>query len=68
MYYIIAGLVFSIRTMNPPGRFLKQNESGNYSEVGDVKARQMVGDKFRNFQRISKVSGSKSSRNKPFLL
>ena len=46
---IAGGIVQTIRTMNPPGRFLKQQDKGkdNWVEIGDEKARKKAGQAMR---------------------
>ena len=50
-----AKVVATVRTLNPPGRFLLKNEAtGFWEEVGDLKARKKVSQAFRDFQYAAK--------------
>lgn len=40
-------IVQTIRRMNPPGRFLKEDKKGNWLEIGDEKAKKKAGQAMR---------------------
>mmetsp|Transcript_19784 Transcript_19784/g.30537 ORF Transcript_19784/g.30537 Transcript_19784/m.30537 type:complete len:583 (+) Transcript_19784:227-1975(+) len=45
--HIAAGIVDSIRAMDPPGRFLKEDPDGTWWDIGDFKAIKKVGQALR---------------------
>ena len=45
--HIAAQIVYMIRSMNPPGRFLKEDPDGSWWDIGDQKAIKKVGQAMR---------------------
>lgn len=45
--HIAAQIVYMIRAMNPPGRFLKEDPDGSWWDIGDQKAIKKVGQALR---------------------
>lgn len=45
--HIAAEIVYAIRSMNPPGRFLVEKKDGSWTEIGDARAFKKVGQALR---------------------
>lgn len=50
--HIAALLVYNIRSLEPSGRFLKQDGDGSWWDIGDQKAIKKVGQAMREFSRV----------------